>query len=121
MLNNQTFTTCYFKRKNQIKTLQRFYLSISVEQGCVGIDLLTLFLRLLILGDQKFDTGIEDCFYYELIPYPFSLSKGGLMRTGKNKSMLKNFLLEGVLTSERTDSNDGGALLWSCNWLKGGF
>ena len=44
------------------------------------------------------------------------------MRTKKNKSTLKIFLLEGVKPSENTDSEiiaNGGALLWSCNWTKG--
>ena len=44
------------------------------------------------------------------------------MRTGKNKPVLKNFLLEGVRPGENTDSKvvvDGGALLWSRNWSKG--
>ena len=92
LLNNQTFTACSFKRKNQIKILQSPYSSISVEQDCVAIDLLTLFLGLVILVDRKSDTKIEDCFYYELTPYPLSLFKGGVMRKGKNESMLKNFL-----------------------------
>ena len=72
-LNNQTFTTCSFKRNNQIKTLQSLYSSISVEQDCVAIDPLTLFLRLIVLVDQKPDTEIGDSFYYELTSYSFLL------------------------------------------------
>ena len=44
------------------------------------------------------------------------------MKTGKSKSTLKNFLSEGVRPTESSDSKvveDGGALLWSCNWSKG--
>ena len=44
------------------------------------------------------------------------------MKTGKNKSTLKNFLLEGVRPSESTDSKvvvNGRALLRSCSWSKG--
>ena len=44
------------------------------------------------------------------------------MRTVKNKSTLKNFLLQGVNPTENTESKivaDGDALLWLCNWRKG--
>ena len=44
------------------------------------------------------------------------------MRTAKNKSTLKIFLLEGVKPAENTESEivaDRGALLWLCNWKKG--
>ena len=44
------------------------------------------------------------------------------MRTAKNKSTLKNFLLEVLKPTENTESKivaDGGALLWLCNWRKG--
>ena len=44
------------------------------------------------------------------------------MRTAKNKSTLKIFLLEGVKPTENTESKivaDGGAVLWLCNWKKG--
>ena len=37
------------------------------------------------------------------------------MRTAKNKSTLKNFLLEGVKPTENTESEivaDGGAVFW---------
>ena len=43
------------------------------------------------------------------------------MRTLKNKVKLKNYLLQGNITSEGSDCirvADGGALLWSCNWSK---
>ena len=44
------------------------------------------------------------------------------MRTAKNKSTLKSFLLEGVKPTENTESEtvaDGGAVFWLCNWRKG--
>ena len=44
------------------------------------------------------------------------------MRTAKNKSTLKNFLLEGLKPTENIESEivaDGGALSWLCNWKKG--
>ena len=71
---------------------------------------------MVVLVDWEPDTEIEKCFYYESNLYPLSLFKGGVMRTGKNKSTLKSFLIEGVPPSESTDSkevNDGGALLCS--------
>ena len=44
------------------------------------------------------------------------------MRAAKNKSTLKNVLLEGVRPTENKRSKiiaDGSDLLWFCNWKKG--
>ena len=56
-----------------------------------------------------------------MTPYPTALFKDGVMRTAKNKSTLKIFLLEEVKPTENTESEiiaDGGALLWLCYWRK---
>lgn len=74
-LNNQIFTACSFKRKNQVKTLQSLYSFISVEQDCVSIYPLTLMLHLVVLVDRKPDTGSEDCFYFELTPICYHFFK----------------------------------------------
>ena len=111
-LNNQTFASCSFKRKEQITNLQSLYSSITIDKERVAIDPLTLFLRLVVLVDRKSEVEIENCFYYELTPYPTALFKDGVMRTAKNKSTLKDFLLEGVKPTENTESEivgDGGA------------
>ena len=45
----------------------------------------------------------------------------GTMKTPKNKAKLKNYFLQGNITSEGGDYirvADGGALLWSCNGIK---
>ena len=121
-LNNQTFALCSFKRKDQITNLQSLYSSVTIDKERVAIDPLTHFLRLVILVDRKPEVKIENCFYYELTPYPIALFKDGVMRTAKNKSTLKNFLLEGGKPTENSESEivaDGGALLWLCNWEKG--
>ena len=52
-------------------------------------DPLTLLLRLVVLVERKPEVEIENCFYYELTPYPTELSKNGEMRTAKNKFTLK--------------------------------
>ena len=121
-LNNQTFASRSFKRKDQITNLQRLYPSIMIDKERVATDPLTRFLRLVVLVDRKPEVEIENCFYYELTPYPTGLFKDGVMRAAKNKSTLKTFLLEGVKPTENTESEivaDGGALLWLCNWRKG--
>ena len=82
--------------------MKSVHLSILVEQDCVAIDPLTLYLRLVVLVDWKPETEIEDCFYYELTPYSLSIFKGGVMRAGKSKSMPKNLLLEEVCPSVLT-------------------
>ena len=90
-LNNQTFASCSFKRKDQITNLQSLYSSITIDKERVAIDPLTLFLRLVVLVDRKPEVEIENCFYYELTPYPTALFKDGVMRTAKNKTTLKMF------------------------------
>ena len=88
----------------------------------MAIDPLTLFLRLVVLVDRKSEVQTENCFHYELTPYPTALFKDGVMRTAKNKSTLKNFLLKGIKPTVNTESKivaDGGGLLWFCNWRKG--
>ena len=120
--NNQTFASCSFKRKDQITNLQSLYSSITIDKERVTIDPVTLFLRLVVLVDGKAEVEIENCFYYELTPYTTALFKDSVMRTAKNKSPLKNFLLERVKPSENTESEnvtDGGTLLWLHNWKKG--
>ena len=67
-----------------------------IEKERVAVDPLTLFLRLVVFVDRKPEVKIENCLYHELIPYPTALFKDDEMRTTKNKSALKHFLLEGV-------------------------
>ena len=52
-LNNQTFASCSFNRKDQITNLQSLYSLITMGKEQVTIDPLTLFLRLVVLVDQK--------------------------------------------------------------------
>ena len=96
-LNNQTFASCSFKRKDQITNLQSLYSSITNDKEQVAIDLLTLFLQLVVLVDRKSEVEIENCFYYELIPSPTALFKDGVMRTTKDKSTVKNFVRRGKI------------------------
>ena len=44
-LDGKSFSTCTFKRKDQIITLQSLYSSVTIEKEVVAIDPLTLFLR----------------------------------------------------------------------------
>ena len=93
-----------------------------IDKEQMSIEPWTLFLRLVVLADRNPEVEIENYFYYEFTPYPAALFKDGVMRTAKNKSTLKNFLLQGVNPTENTESKifpDGGALLWLCNWRKG--
>ena len=90
-LNDQTFASSSFKREDQITNLQSLYSSIRIDKERVAIDPLTIFLRLVVLVDRKPAVKIENCFYYELTPYPTVLFKNGVMRSAKNKSTLKIF------------------------------
>ena len=59
-LNNQTFASCSFKRKDQITNLQSLYSSITIDKDRVDIEPLTLFLRLVVLVDRKPEVEIEN-------------------------------------------------------------
>ena len=50
-LNNQTFASCSFKRKDRITNLQSLYSSSTIDKKRVTIDPLTLFLQLVVLVD----------------------------------------------------------------------
>ena len=117
-LDDQTFLSCKFKRKDQISSLKSLYSSIQVEKENVTIDPLTLFLGLLVVVERKLENEIANYFNYELTPYPMSLFKDGKMCSTK-KSALKTFLLKNVKEADRTESTkiiDGGAFLWCCEW-----
>ena len=121
-LDGQTFSSCKFKRNDQISSLKSLYSSIQVEKENVTIDPLTLFLRLLVAVERKPENEIANYFNYELIPHPMSLFKDGNMCSTK-KSALKTFLLKNVgrLEADPTESTriiDGGALLWYCDWKR---
>ena len=60
------------------------------------IDLLTRFLRLLLVVERKPENETANYFIYELTHYPMSLFKDGKMCSTK-KSALKIFLLKNVL------------------------
>ena len=92
-LNNPTFASCSFKRKDQIINLQSLYSSITIDKERVAIDPLSLFLRLVVLVDRKAEVEIENCFYYDLAPSLKALLKDGVMRTAKNKSAPKKFFV----------------------------
>ena len=101
--------------------LQSLYSSVIIEKEEVTIDPLTLFLRLALVVERKAEAEMENYFYDELTPYPTSLFKDGAVRAPKNKAKLKNYLLEGHITSESSDCirvSDGGGLFQSSNSSK---
>ena len=119
-MDGKTYSSCSFKRKNQISTLQSLYSSVSIGTENVTIDPLTLFLRLIVMVEKKTENEIVDYFNYELSPYPMSLFKEGIMRSAQ-KSKLKQFLLKTVNPTDAPQTTriaDGGALLWCCDWKR---
>ena len=119
-MNGMSYNECSLKRNNQITTLLSLYTAVKIGNERVTIDPLTLFLRLIILVEKKPEKEIVDYFRYELSPYPMSLFKDGVMRSGQ-KSSLKQFLLKNVNPMETRQTvriADGGALLWCCDWKK---
>ena len=98
--DGKNFGRCSFKRKGKIINLQSLCSSIIIEKAEVTIGILAFFLRLAFVVEGKPEAEMENYFYYELTVYPTSLFKDGAMRTPKNKAKLKNYLLEGNITSE---------------------
>ena len=97
--DGKNFGRCSFKRKDKIINLQSLYSSVIIEKEEVTISILALFLRLAFVVEGKPEAEMENYFYYELTVYPTSLFEDGAMRTPKNKAKLKNYLLEGNITS----------------------
>ena len=119
-LGGQTFSSCKYKRKDQISSLKSLYSSIQKEKENVTIDTLTLFLRLLVVVEKKPENEMANYFNYKLTPYPMSLFKDGEMCSTK-KSAFKTFLLKNVKEADPTESTkiiDGGTLLWCCEWKR---
>ena len=98
--DGKSFGRCSFKRKDKIINLQSLCSSVIIEKAEVTIGILAFFLRLAFVVEGKPEAEMENYFYYELTVYPTSLFKDGAMRTPKNKAKLKNYLLEGNITSE---------------------
>ena len=114
-LDGKIFDSCSFKRKDKIINLESLYSSVIIEKEEVTIDPLTLFLHFSLIVERKPEAEMENYIYYELT-LTASLFKDSAMRTTKNKAKLKNYLIEGNITSESTDCirvADEGALLWS--------
>ena len=98
--DGKSFGRCSFKRKDKIINLQSLCSSVIIEKAEVTIGILAFFLRLAFVVEGKPEAEMENYFYYELTVYPTSLFKDRAMRTPKNKAKLKNYLLEGNITSE---------------------
>ena len=98
--DGKSFGRCSFKRKDKIINLQSLCSSVIIEKAEITIGILAFFLRLAFVVEGKPEAEMENYFYYELTVYPTSLFKDGAMRTPKNKAKLKNYLLEGNITSE---------------------
>ena len=98
--DGKNFGRCSFKRKDKIINLQSLCSSVIIEKAEVTIGILAFFLRLAFVVEGKPEAEMENYFYYELTVYPTSLFKDGAMRAPKNKAKLKNYLLEGNITSE---------------------
>ena len=92
--DGKNFGRCSFKRKDKIINLQSLCSSVIIEKAEVTIGILAFFLRLAFVVEGKPEAEMENYFY------PTSLFKDGAMRAPKNKAKLKNYLLEGNITSE---------------------
>ena len=105
-------------RKEKTFTLARFHSTLKTANEVVNVNPLILFSRLVLLAEREEET--TPCFEYELINYPFSLFKDGMMRNG-SKTSLCNFLMKVILnvnlSSEIVQANDGETLLFQIKLL----
>ena len=124
-MTGKTYSTVTIKRSQKVINLQSLYSNVTVEGENLDVNPMTLFLRLITVVTRQPDTEVDSYFQHELAPYPMSLFKDGKMRDG-GKSKLKEHLLKNVPMILQRESDekkrvaDGGALLWSVDWKRGG-
>ena len=92
-LDGVAFTAASIKRRDQVRTLERLNVGITVDEEKVQANLMVLFTRLLVLAERSEDRRV--CFDHELTPTPTSLFENGLMRK-PNKSALGRALRQEV-------------------------
>lgn len=91
--------------------------SCKVESDKVNIDPNTLFHRLIIAGERL--GTLQNCFHYDLTPYPLSLFKSGIMRKPDKPSLYKDFakgMTDAAKPSQLLYVVDGGYLLHKVRW-----
>ena len=92
--------------------------AVEIVDEEVLIDPMTQFSRLVVLVMRENDMAAY--FFYDLLPYPTSLFKNGIMRDPK-KSKLREYLTKNVNQTELPGAAvhviDGSALLHLVQWL----
>ena len=116
-LDNVCIEDAKFCRKDQVKTLDSLWPSITIRKKVVHIDPAILFTRLTAILQRE--ECVAEHFKYELTPEPTALFKDGMMRKS-NKSILRNAILDNVesdkVITARVCIVDGGALLHKVKW-----
>ena len=102
-MDKKSYTEIYFKRTDQIRTLENIRKGTRIADDTIHIDPMLLFSRLLIQVERSED--IQSLFAYELAPIPTALFKDNMMRKGK-KSSLTFFLKDRVTPAEISEMRD---------------
>ena len=115
-MDGKSFAAVKFKRNDQVKPLDWYQNTVTINEVKVYINSTVLFTRLAAVA--KRDENEESYFYYEMTNEPMSLFKNMMMRKPDNPSLRKALVTDAEsnklnLTSGQNNYYvmDGGALL----------
>jgi hypothetical protein len=116
--NNMSVSEVTLRKIDQVMTMAQLSNSVSVQSEKVNIDPYTLFHHLITAGERC--GKLQDCFEYELTPYPMSLFKSGLMRKPDKAGLYRDFVKDltyAAKPSQMTYVMDGGYMLHKVRWF----
>lgn len=118
MMNNivgNNFNALKFQRKNRVMPLQAIH-SVKLKEENVIINRAFIFQTITIAMEDK--TELNDCFAYELAPYPLSIFDNSIMRKTEKSKLYDHFQprLEELLLQDGFHVIDGGFLLHKVVW-----
>ena len=124
-MDGKSFTEVRFKRNDQVKPLDWYQNTVTINEVKVYINSTALFTRLSAVA--KREENEESYFYYEMTNEPMSLFKNMMMRKPDKPSLRKALVTDAEsnkldLTSGQNNYSyvmDGGALLHQVCWIKG--
>lgn len=116
--DNMSFADVSLKKADQVKTMAGLSNSVSIGTDKVNIDPHTLFHRLILAGERF--GRLQECFAYELTPYPLSLFKAGIMQKPDKPSLYRDFakgMTNALKPANLTYVIDGGYMLQKVHWF----
>jgi hypothetical protein len=120
-MDGVVFTDVKFKKKAQVRTLERLRKGVVCDSKVVYLHSTHLFNRLIVLVERTSD--MASYFAYELTPQPASLFKESCMRKPDKASLGKLLRTDAISTGYDCRPQhvlDGGCLLYKVKWPKVG-